>query len=140
MLEKVIPLIATLAAPVLGLLVRASRRNRLRNQIRGYAQLSEELERQDGDSAALVRDLMAETVPIFVAAERAALHRRLDPGAVFAVLLFIAPGVAAVGWVWTRDEWWKWPIIAISVLWVGVVIAATWGQLWKSPEHTNEAR
>jgi hypothetical protein len=131
---KVILAVAALAAQAVGLARWASGRNRLLNSIRSYLQLANDLEAHDAEGAALVRDLAKPKVRQFVEAERASAARALDPAAIATLILLVGPALGFFVWAWTRDEWWRRPVIVFSALWALIWGAAGWTQLWKAHE------
>lgn len=136
--ERILPSLLAFALSALGLALRASRRSRMLNRIRAYSQLADDLQQDDPERAALVRDLAKKAVDRFVDAERVSLDRRLDPSAVAAALLLVVPGVAVFAWAWTADEWWKWPLILFSGVWAVLWALAGSTQLWKAHEPDEQ--
>jgi len=135
MWDRVIQGIVAVAIPAAGLALRLSRRSRQLSRIRTYIHLADDLQSSDPDSAKLVRDLQRRGVARFVEAEHASLSRRLDPAAVFAWLFLVLPAVGLVAWAFTRDEWWKWPLIVFGIVWTLVWGGVGSTQLWKKPEE-----
>jgi hypothetical protein len=138
MLSNLTPLLVSIGATLLGLLIRASRRNRLRTAVSNYTTLSKELEDHDPETAALVRGLAAETARTLVAEEHRSFSRRLDPAGVFVLVLFVGTPVGLAIWSWTWGSGWKWLITIAAAIWSFILIAAVWDQLWKPRE--SEAR
>jgi hypothetical protein len=137
MLDKILSSIAAVLVPGLGLLLRASRRNRLRARIDDYLALADTVEARDPAAAIALSDLAAEAVGKLVEGDQRWLRRRLDPSAVIALLFLTVPPLIAFAWAWTVTAWWKWPIIVVSGVWV-----ALWGgvgvtQLFKEHELTT---
>jgi hypothetical protein len=132
--ERLLPILAGIAAPLVGFALRSSRRNRLRHQIESYTELAAVVEEHDARAARLLRELVGESVDVLVTAERASLRRRLDPNALTALVFLVVPGVVAFAWALTRTEWWKWPIVAVSAVWTLIWLAVGSQQLWAPRE------
>lgn len=137
MLEKVISVVAAAIVPSLGLLLQASRRNRLQRRIDDYLALADKLAEHDPDSATECRRLASETIRPLLRRDERALQRRVDPSAVIAVLFLTIPSLAVFVWTFSWTSGWKWPVrifaAAWTVLWGSVGIT----QIWK--ERTDEA-
>src|SRR5436305_7775864 len=102
--------LAALLGPLLGLAVRASRRNRMVGRIRTLNTLANDVAPNDPASAAVLRELVSKRVERLAALEHASLARRFDPAAPFAfVFFFILPAGIASYFAWTRSGWWTWP-------------------------------
>jgi hypothetical protein len=135
MVERIVGVMLGAAAPLIGLALRGTRRNRLRHQIQTYTALSETLAENDPDSANELRQLVRESVHRLVDAERTALRRRFDTASAIAVVLFVVPAVAIVAWAWGRDSWWHWPAITIASVWALIWSIVGISQLWTSQEE-----
>jgi hypothetical protein len=132
--ERIILGLAGAAAPLIGLAVRGSRRNRLRQQVEAYTTLAASVEAHDAESAARLRQLVSDIVDALVDAETYALRRRFDAANLIAVLFFLVPSIFFIGWAWQRDEWWRWLVIMVA-LFVAVFAGVGGGtQLWKTHE------
>jgi hypothetical protein len=125
-------------APILGFALRASRRTRLRNQAVSYVKLATTVEEADPASAALVRELVGETVTALVESERRSLTRRFDPSALLTIALLVTPAAIVFAWALTRSEWWAWLVIGGSVVWAVLVVVGGVQNLWVAHEGTDQ--
>lgn len=138
LLERFTPWVGAVGAPVLGLLLRSSRRNRLLQRVRTYTELADELDSRDPESAALLREVVTQTVRRIVQTEQAALARRLDPGAIVMAVLITSPGFVGLVLAWHHHDWWRWPVLFISALWVILMTATGWQTAWQAHEDQEE--
>jgi hypothetical protein len=124
--DRLLVFLGGLVAPLAGLGVRASRRNRLLGRIRTYTELADDLEPKDAASAAVLRQLVSETVQRLATTDRAALARKFDAGTFIAFLLFLSPSVVGFVVSLPPQAWWDWFVLGLSAAWTLIVIAALW--------------
>jgi hypothetical protein len=127
MIERVLSAIGALAVPLLGLMVQASRRNRLQRRIDEHLRLAERVKPLDPSGARELESLASEALGVLIRREQRWLRRKLDPSAIVALIFFIAPGGAGfvLALEWHSD--WRWPAIVASALWtvVWLIVGAT---------------
>lgn len=83
-----------------------------------YTELAKTVEPNDAHSATQIRGLVTELVKELVAAERQALKRRLDGAMLIATLLITVPPLWLIYWAWGHDDWWRWPVISTTAVWI----------------------
>jgi hypothetical protein len=136
MVERALALLAALAAPLLGVLLRSSRRTRLRHRIDEYLALAEQVAAHEPETADRLRALAREAIDELIRRDRRWLHQRFDPAAAFAAVLGVLPAVAIFVWALGWDSGWKWPVLALAAIWT-----ALWGGVGISQvrtEHQDE--
>ena len=137
MVERLLPAIATAAAPLVGLMLRASRRNRLQRRIEEYLALADRMREHDPEAAAACAVFAAECVRQLIGRGQQALRRRFDPIALFGTALVAAPGVIgfvlAAGW----NTGWRWPVMGVSALWTVLALIAGAGQVWSDKDESE---
>jgi hypothetical protein len=121
-IEQVLSGVGAVVVPIVGFALQTSRRERLRRRIDEYLHLAERIEPHGGNEAAELRSLARESARVLVRRDRRTLRLRLDPSAVFALLLLVGPAVigAIFALRWSSD--WKWFPFAFAVIW-----ALLWG-------------
>lgn len=137
--DKVVSTVLAVIVPVIGLGLRASRRNRLMKRIEEYRGLAEHVRARDERTAGELDAVLNEMIKALIRMDRRAMRRRLDPAAVIALLFLTLP--AAVGFVlalgWDRD--WKWPVLVFTAVWFVVWLATGLTQLWTEREDVEPA-
>jgi hypothetical protein len=131
MVEKVLSVVAGILVPVIGLLIRASRRNRLRQRISEYLALSEELSGHDSGAATGFKRLASEAAQVLILREQRWLRRKVDPAAVLTIVFLCVPSGVAIALAWDWDSSWKWPTIVAAGVWAVLWIAVGLTQLFK---------
>jgi hypothetical protein len=138
MLEKSLSVVAAITIPALGLLLQATRRNRLRRRIDEYLELAEKVT-HDPQAVEELQRLAGEATRLLILKEERWLQRKLDPGAVVAVLFLTVPAAGLAAWAWTWSSGWRWPTVIVAAVW-----ALLWGgvgltQLWQERGDEAEA-
>jgi hypothetical protein len=131
MLEKALSALAAVAIPTVGLLLQASRRNRLQQRIRDYLTIANEVAAHDVEAAAGFRRLASEAAQTLIRREERWLHRKIDPAAVVAILFLTVPAATVFGLAWTWESGWKWPTILLTAVWTLLWAGVGATQLWK---------
>lgn len=141
MLEKALSTLAAVGIPALGLLLRASRRNRLRQRIDEYLELADRVSGHDQQAVAGFERLASEAARLLIRRDERWMHRKIDPAAVFAVLLLTVPTATVFVLAWTWDSGWKWPTLVFTAawtfLWGGVGVTQLWKDRTDDPETAN---
>jgi hypothetical protein len=137
MVEKLLAAVAALAAPLLGVLLRSSRRARLRHRIDEYLALAERLPGQDHEAADRLRALAREAVDQLIRRDARWLNQTFDPFAALAAVAGILPSVAVFVWALGWDSGWKWPVLGLAAIWTVLWGGAGISQLRK--ERQDEA-
>jgi hypothetical protein len=137
MVERVVAVFAALAAPLIPVLLRSSRRHRDRSRIRAYAELAKQLEATDVVAASKLRDLISDLVDALVETERNALNRRFDPATLIVAPAFFAPALIPLGLVWPIGGFWEFVLLGVVCLWGLIVIYATVETAFK-PRDKNQ--
>jgi type II secretory pathway component PulL len=135
--ERVLLTALGAASTIVGLAIKASRRNRLRSQVETYTELAATVEPHDAASAQRIRQLVRDTIDELLEAEHAALRRRFDTSNLIAILFVAVPSITAIIWAWPRDEWWRWLIILVAAFLVLVALIGGGSQLWKTREDAG---
>jgi len=131
LLEKALSTLAAVGIPTIGLLLRASKRNRLRHRIDDYLALAERIEEHDPDDAVKLRGLAAEAVRMLVKGDERWLRRRFDPGALAALIFLTVPtAIVFVVALTTWHGWWKWLVVGVTAIWTLVWGGVGVTQLW----------
>jgi hypothetical protein len=138
-LEKLLPVVATLLSPLLGMAVRGSRRNRLRRRVDEHLELADKVRAHDLVLASRLEALASEHVDEVVRLDRRSLRKRFDVSTAFAVVLMLVPGVAGIVLALDWDSGWKWPVLALSAFWILATVLGGAGQVFAEPEAESEA-
>jgi hypothetical protein len=136
--ERILVALASIAVPLVGLALQATRRHRLVTRIQTYNALGKDFEAHDASTAQKLRDLAKETAELLVETERASLHRRFDPIAIFTFFLLASPGFVGIIVLWPLNEWWEWVLAGLAASYVFLIGAAAKEQLWK-PRAAQES-
>ena len=139
MLDKLLPTIATALLPLVGLLIRASRRNRLRRKVDEYYELAEKFRARDAALASRFEELATEIGHQLAGHEGRRLHRRFEPTALVATVFFVAPGVGAIIWSSSWDSSWSWVVVVLGAMWALIWGAAGVTQLWRDASDESSA-
>lgn len=123
--------IAAAAVPALGFALRSSRRNRLRQRITEYLELADELSASNAAAANEFRRLAGVAAELLTTREDRWLGRTIDPAAIAAILLLIAPAVVCVFLAVDWDSGWRIPVIAVAILWAIAWTVTGLTQMWK---------
>ena len=89
----------------------------------------------DANAAGHLEEIVTDMVHALVRMEQRALRRKLDPGAVLALVFFTAP--AAVGFVLALD-WdspWQLPVLILTAAWFLIWLVVGLTQLWGEGEE-----
>jgi hypothetical protein len=143
MLEKALSVLAAVGIPALGLILRASRGNRLRQRMKEYLGLAEEIADHDSKAAAEFRRLASEAAHLLVLKEERWIRRKIDPSAVFAILFLTLPAAGVAVWAWTWDSGWRWSTVVVATIWTllwgGIGITQIWQERGDEAEATAAA-
>lgn len=111
-------MIAALGAPILGFVLRASRRNRLRQLLEEHLALAERFRDEDPDTAQRFRQLAAEDAHLLIRRDQRWLRQgKINPFAILTVLVFVSPAVVVILLSRHWDGAWVWPVRVLAVLW-----------------------
>lgn len=91
MLEKILTTLVAVGVPALGLALRATRRNRLRQRVDEYLEMARRVASHDAPLAARYQQLSSEAAHLLVLREQRWVRRTIDGGAMFAVLFLTLP-------------------------------------------------
>jgi hypothetical protein len=123
MVERLIPILAAIIAPLAGVALQASRRTRLRHRTSELLRLADEIQAHDEAAATALRRVAGETAQELARRDQKWLRRKVEPVLVLSVAFLCSPGIAAIYFSIQWEHGLDWLAAVVGGLWVLAWIA-----------------
>jgi hypothetical protein len=119
-LERGLSILAALMVPMFGLLLQASRRNRLQHRVGELLRLAEQVRPHDQGAAVELERVAAEAARVLARRDQRWLRRTLNPDAIVGTAMLSAPGIVAVVLAWGSTTW----LVVVGAVWTLLCVVA----------------